>query len=146
MALKIQIIVTQIIITFYAIGKIIFAGKLLTYFLWQNIKLQFARFFTERFCKEGTSKIQLVVLDYPFFKNDWEIEVPPNCLPKLAELNNLKSAIPASAKDRLYETGTLEKAWVILDRPYGQHFDICNKFKLDCLVSLFLQRLSHISK
>ena len=63
------------------------------------------------------------------FKKNWEIEISPNCLPELIELNSLKGAVPSSARDRLYEINSLQEAWVILDRIYGQHFDLRNKLK-----------------
>ena len=40
------------------------------------------------------------------------------------KINHLKSAIPASSKDRLYEVVNLSEAWSILDQVYSQKFDM----------------------
>ena len=81
------------------------------------------------FAKRELPKFSGSVLDYPLFKKNWSIEITPNCLPQLVELNTLKGVVPLSAKDRLYEVETLQEAWHILDRIYGQHFDLRNKLK-----------------
>ena len=64
-------------------------------------------------------KFDGVVLDYPLFKKNWEIEVSPNYCPELVELNSLMSAVPASAKDSIYEGDTLKEGCSILDKIYG---------------------------
>ena len=63
------------------------------------------------------------------FKKNWAIEVTPGGLPELIELNYLKSAVPSSAKDRLYEIETLKEAWSILEQIYGKEFDLRNRLK-----------------
>ena len=57
----------------------------------------------------------------------------PGGLPELIELNNLKAAVPLSAKDRLYEVETLKEAWTILEQIYGKEFDLRNKLKQEFL-------------
>ena len=66
-------------------------------------------------------------LDYPLFNRNWSIEIIPNCLPELIELNHLKSAVPASSRDRLYEIMPLSEAWSLFDKLYGQNLDFGNK-------------------
>ncbi len=73
------------------------------------------------------------VLDYPLFKKNWSIEVSPGGLPDLIELNHLKDSVPATAKDRLYEVGSMSEAWSILDKVYGKEFDLRNKLKYEFL-------------
>ena len=73
------------------------------------------------------------VLDFPLFKKNWAIEVSQGGLPELIELNYLKTAVPSSAKDRLYEVETLEEAWSILNKIYGKEFDLRNKLKQEFL-------------
>ena len=73
------------------------------------------------------------VLDFPLFKKNWAIEVTPGGLPELIELNYLKSAVPSSAKDRLYEIETLKEAWSILEQIYGKEFDLRNRLKQEFL-------------
>ena len=74
-----------------------------------------------------------LVLDYPLFKKNWSIEVSPGGLPELIELNHLKDSVPITAKDRLYEVGSMAEAWVILDKVYGKEFDLRNKLKQEFL-------------
>merc|ERR1711873_22524 len=73
------------------------------------------------------------VLDFPLFKKNWAIEVSQGGLPELIELNYLKTAVPSSAEDRLYEVETLEEAWSILNKIYGKEFDLRNKLKQEFL-------------
>ena len=67
------------------------------------------------------------------FKKNWSIEVSPGGLPELIELNHLKDSVPATAKDRLYEVGSMSEAWSILDKVYGKEFDLRNKLKQEFL-------------
>ena len=73
------------------------------------------------------------VLDFPLFKKNWAIEVSQGGLPELVELNYLKTAVPSSAKDRLYEVETLKEAWSILNKIYGKEFGLRNKLKQEFL-------------
>ena len=73
---------------------------------------------------------------------NWKIEITPNCLPQLVELNTLKGVVPSSARDRLYEVNTLQEAWGILDRIYGQHFDLRNKLKQEFLAIIISAKVS----
>merc|ERR1712240_282474 len=65
----------------------------------------------------------------PLFKKNWSIEISPVGLPELIELNHLKDSVPVTAKDRLYEVGSMAEAWDILDKVYGKEFDLRNKIK-----------------
>ena len=67
------------------------------------------------------------------FKKNWSIEVSPGGLPELIELNHLKDSVPDTAKDRLYEVGSMTEAWSILDKVYGKEFDLRNKLKHEFL-------------
>ncbi len=62
-------------------------------------------------------------------KKNWSIEISPVGLPELIELNHLKDSVPVTAKDRLYEVGSMAEAWDILDKVYGKEFDLRNKLK-----------------
>ena len=85
------------------------------------------------FAKRELPKFNGSVLDYPLFKKNWSIEITPNCLPQMVELNTLKGVLPLSAKDMLYEVDSLQEAWAILDKIYGQSFDLRNKLKQEFL-------------
>ena len=50
-------------------------------------------------------------------------------MPELIELNHFKDSVPITAKDRLYEVGSMAEAWDILDKVYGKEFDLRNKLK-----------------
>ena len=54
-------------------------------------------------------------------------------MPELIELNHLKDSVPVTAKDRLYEVGSMAEAWDILDKVYGKEFDLRNKLKQEFL-------------
>ena len=41
--------------------------------------------------------------------------------------------MPLTAKDRLYEVGSMAEAWDILDKVYGKEFDLRNKLKQEFL-------------
>merc|ERR1711888_149170 len=82
------------------------------------------------------------VLDYPLFKKNWSIEVSPGGLPELIELNHLKDSVPATAKDRLYEVGSMSEAWDILNKIYGKHFDLRNRLKQEFLAIKISQKFS----
>ena len=62
------------------------------------------------FAKRDPPKFNGSVLDFPLFKKNWAIEDSPSGLPNLIKLNHLKSSVPSSAKDRLYEVETLKEA------------------------------------
>ena len=81
------------------------------------------------FVKRELPKFNRLVLDYQLFKRNWSIEVSPNCLSELVELNHLKNVVPAFSKDRIYEVNSLSDAWSIFDQIYGQTFDLRNKLK-----------------
>ena len=51
----------------------------------------------------------------------------------MIELNHLKDSVPITAKDRLYEVGSMAEAWDILDKVYGKEFDLRNKLKQEFL-------------
>ena len=83
--------------------------------------------------KEDPPILSGSVLDYPLFKRNWSIEISPVGLPELIELNHCKDPVPAIAKDRLYEVGSMSEAWSILDKVYGKEFDLRNKLKHEFL-------------
>ena len=73
------------------------------------------------FAKCEIHKFSGSILDYNLFKKIGKIEISPNCLSELIEINHLKSSILASSRDRHYEVEPLSKAWAILDKTYGQN-------------------------
>ena len=83
--------------------------------------------------KRDPPKFSGSVLDYPLLKKNWSIEVSPGGLPELIELNHLKDSVPLTAKDRLYEVGSMAEAWDILNKVYGKEFDLRNKLKQEFL-------------
>ena len=83
--------------------------------------------------KRDPPKFSGSVLDYPLLKKNWSIEVSPGGLPELIELNLLKDSVPLTAKDRLYEVGSMVEAWDILNKIYGKEFDLRNKLKQEFL-------------
>merc|ERR1712115_763849 len=83
--------------------------------------------------KRDPPKFSGSVLDYPLFKKNCSIEVSPGGLPELIELNLLKDSVPLTAKDRLYEVGSMVEAWDISNKIYGKEFDLRNKLKQEFL-------------
>merc|ERR1712215_541314 len=67
--------------------------------------------------KRDPPKFSGSVLDYPLFKKNWSIEISPVGLPELIELNHLKDSVPLTAKDRLYEVGSMADTL----QTYGRH-------------------------
>ena len=41
--------------------------------------------------------------------------------------------MPFTAKDRLYEVGSMDEVWDILNKVYGKEFDLRNKLKQEFL-------------
>ena len=69
------------------------------------------------------------IVDYPEFKRKWLSVVSKANLPEESEIDKLRDAIPADAKDQLYGVKTMEKSWEILDKRFGNSRLISSKLK-----------------
>ena len=67
--------------------------------------------------------------EYPEFKRKWLSIVSNAHLPEESEVDKLRDAIPADAKDLLYGVVTTAKAWDILDKRFGDPKIISMKLK-----------------
>ena len=59
------------------------------------------------------------ILNYLEFKKQWAAEVVPERKPQAIELVALRDSIPASAKAKIADVTTMDKAWRMLDLEYG---------------------------
>ena len=69
--------------------------------------------------------------EYPEFKRKWQSIVGKANLPIESEIDKLREAIPTDAADQLYGVTTMEKAWDVLDKRYGDPKIISMKLKLN---------------
>ena len=67
--------------------------------------------------------------DYPEFKRKWQNIVGNANLPEESEIDKLRDSLPSDAADQLYGVTTIEKAWEILDKRFGDPKIISMKLK-----------------
>ena len=69
------------------------------------------------------------ILDFPEFKRRWGSQVHSEKLEEQAELDRMRDNIPESAKKMLTGEKSLESAWKILTKLYGNKTMLANKLK-----------------
>ena len=69
------------------------------------------------------------LLDFPEFKRRWHANVTRENLEEESELDRLRDNIPETAKKMLIGEKSLESAWKILTKLYGNKTMIANKLK-----------------
>ena len=69
------------------------------------------------------------IIDYPDFKRKWRANVSNAHLPVEGELDRLKDNIPEQAAKLIFSEVTMESAWNILDKMYGNKTMIASKLK-----------------
>ena len=79
--------------------------------------------------KSKPPKFKGDIIDYPEFKRSWQNIVGKAKLPEVAEIERLKECIPNDAKEQLYAIETVNEAWEILDKRYGDSNLIAKKLK-----------------
>ena len=69
------------------------------------------------------------IIDYPDFKRKWKANVGNAHLPAEGELDRLKDSIPEHAAKLLFSEKTMDSAWNVLDKMYGNKTMIASKLK-----------------
>ena len=79
--------------------------------------------------KSKPPKFRGDVVEFPEFRRKWVSVVSKANLPEESEIDKLRDSIPADAKDQLYGVKTMQKAWEILDKRFGDSRIISMKLK-----------------
>merc|ERR1711867_384963 len=79
--------------------------------------------------KSKPPKFKGDVVDYPEFKRKWLSIVSKANLPEESEVDKLRDSLPGDASEQLYGVSTVEKAWSILDKRFGDPKIISTKLK-----------------
>ena len=79
--------------------------------------------------KQDPPKFAGDILQFPEFKRRWASQVSCEKLEELSELDRLRDNIPESAKKMLVGEKSLESAWKILTKMYGNKTMLANKLK-----------------
>ena len=79
--------------------------------------------------KSKPPKFKVDVVDYPEFKRKWLSIVSKANLPEESEVDKLRDSLPGDANEQLYGVSTMEKAWSILDKRFGDSKIISTKLK-----------------